>query len=940
VLDLKNLKGSFYFLVSRACLLLLIFFFAFVSVFSSVYSYAAVDNTRLNDVHSEEAKVKVVHLKEDYYQENLTPYFEYYKDIHDEFESLDQIRSLSTFEWKALNKDVVEWGFTDVSYWYRLDLLNKTGEPGKHLLSIPFPLFDEIEFHLIRKDKIESSFTGDSIPFNQRPFAHRNFIFEINLDAGEQAQLFIKSKTNDSHSFSLSVFEPYAFVVEDAKLVLVFGLYFGVMFIMFAYNCFIFLVTGNRSYLFYILFVASATIFTAVQRGLAPQYLWSGAESWVDTSDPFFVFLSVILACLFTREMLSLKARSHFWDRYFLILIISNSLALLSLAWLPETAALYLGMASVLVAGFSCLGMAYLFALRGDKVAFYYGVSWVFLVVSVVITVLVSFSIVSLTVLTENIFLVGHVAQVSLLSLILANQLNESRVEAARAISESEAKSEFLARMSHEIRTPMNGILGMSQLLKDTQLDTTQRHYNDVIYSSGNYLLTMINDILDYSKIVAGKLELEAVSFDLGKLIENTAALFVSRAYDKDLELICVINQGVPKMVVGDPIRLEQVLLNLIGNAIKFTERGYITLTVDVNKRHTSCLDFVVKDTGIGISDAKRNTLFDSFSQVDVSTQRKYGGTGLGLSISQKLVRIMGGEINVESEQGKGSSFSFSTRLDFSGDDFSEISFEQSDMFAHILVVDPVLSIHYQRLLSRFRLKYKVYDEIDDFFDAVGSIAADESDENLLILDSSSVKNEELNFSLQLKKLKHCHKMLWVCHAQFLDRFKQELSPHECSFVQKPWCTATLVSALFNVRGIKNIELSETSDAEIVKQKILKILVAEDNETNQMVVCGLIEKLGHVAYVAENGKDVLKLLNEGKTFDVILMDCEMPLMDGWETSKTIRKSTMPYREVPIVALTGHAVQSSIDKCLQSGMNDYLFKPVDLRQLKEKLVKYY
>ncbi|MDX1695345.1 MAG: ATP-binding protein, partial [Ketobacteraceae bacterium] len=483
----------------------------------------------------------------------------------------------------------------------------------------------------------------------------------------------------------------------------------------------------------------------------------------------------------------------------------------------------------------------------GNRSARYYTIAWATLIAGIVMINLNKLGVLPRNLITEHAMQLGVLLEALLLSFALADRINRERREkfeaqklaihnenlareeherylqtklkaevdelkakeaTIQARAESKAKSEFLAAMSHEIRTPMNGVVGMCDILKQGQLDPQSRYYVDIIDSSGKALLTLINDILDYSKIEAGKMEIEQINFDLAQLIREVIAVFELMAQRKDLKLRSYMEEGTPTLLKGDPNRLRQILLNLLGNAFKFTEKGGITLSVcQVDSDNDKlCLRFEVTDTGIGISEEGQRKLFSDFAQAESSTSRVYGGTGLGLSISRKLVNLMGGEINVQSELHKGSCFWFTALVARADEDFVPASKEAR-------------TTDYQPLTD------------------------------------------------------------------------------------------------------------------------LRVLVAEDNTVNQMVISSMLKKLGVAAEVVEDGEKALACFQKHHDkIDAVLMDCVMPVKDGYQTTREIREfeSRQGLNPTPVFALTAHAMSEHREQSLECGMNGHLSKPIEFQRLYEVL----
>ncbi|EWC40981.1 hybrid sensor histidine kinase/response regulator [Stutzerimonas stutzeri] len=850
----------------------------------------------------------------------------------------EDVLALPDERFRAVRGGHVNKGKNASTWWLSTTLENRLSQPLGGFIEVNYPLLDHIELFLLYPDgSLSQQLTGDRQPFSERPVKVSDFWFPVELPPGD-TRLLLRINTSSTLYVPLYFSTYTASAAQQQELSGLNGAFYGVLFAMFCYNLFLFAALREPAYFWYLVYTLNVGLFALSFDGFLVKWL-ADDSGLVALAIYALMFSHCLISIQFSRHFLhtrELLPRLDLMLRYALLVALGSMLSGLLLdvqAWSI--------LASVTVIATSA-GLLFSGAFvwrRGVRYGVYYTLAWGVLLVSFIMVTAGSLGFEVFGLYGAAVVKASVTFELITLSIGLADRINmlkedgyRSREAAERAARENEAKSRFLAKMSHEIRTPLNGVLGMLQLLRETPLDRSQQFYLDTISSSGNSLMAVINDILDYARIGSGKLSLEDIDFDLEILISETIRLFTAQALEKQLSLHVGLERGVPRRIRGDPTRLKQILMNLLSNALKFTEQGHVLLEVSFRQGQQGDprLVFCVSDSGIGMRPEVLAQLFESFSQGDSSTTRRYGGSGLGLAISKELVEMMNGHIEVQSTPGRGSRFCFEIPLHAAPDVEDPLVPLLSGRPALLASQDAQGLEALSHLLRRWGMRTERCQDPERLPDYLCDFTAPP----LLVLLApwpGSPTEWLASLHAQLEPKQRVLMLYSAIHEPPPPSPGIRLISLALPLQSAPLREA--LQTLYDHEPSPTSDLATKAGAQPYSEPC--ILVAEDNPVNQMVVSGLLRKRGYAVQLADNGRQAVDLYRrDPAAVQLILMDCEMPELDGFEASRQIREleAEQQLQAVPIIAVTAHVLAEHRQRGLDSGMDEFIGKPLESRQL--------
>ena len=876
--------------------------------------------------------------------------------------SLEQARNDTALDWQLVDADTVFPNNSPDSFWIRVKLA--PAERASALaLSYLFPRQEVMDVYFFRNGQLDASYlTGTSRPFDTRPVANPSYIFPVDLSAGDTLEIYLHAQSLPRYLLTFLQLVPQDTLITRVTNTMAIDWFFmGLMAIVSMIFLLAWIVTRQLMTGLFSLYTLVQLVNHAVAKGFGFWLLWPDSPA-VEQVAVYGVtsFLTAVVGA-FSVAFLNVARFAPRLDKVFKAYIGFLLLCALGPALFPvyKASILYVALAALVPFYLALFGCGLWLWLRKNRwEARVFCIAWGLYIVATLTETIMYFFQTDMWYSTR-IVTFAQLAQTILLGGGLGFQLRYLRQKEQLARAESKAKSEFLAVMSHEIRTPMNGMLGMAELLENTRLDEQQRYYTNTISNSGKTLLRVINDILDYSKVEAGKLELERAPFNLADLIESTVAPYRMGSVSDTVVLTAAVTPGTPIWLKGDAVRLQQVITNLLANAFKFTREGEVNLRIEAGRREAGRVELCchVQDTGTGITPQAQERLFQSFSQADSSTTRNFGGTGLGLAICKRLVMMMDGDIGVSSIPGKGSTFSFNVWL-------SQATPQHQDKHDinlrnyRVLVVDDHRA--YRNILMEQTNSLGMSVESVDNLPAARARLQEDASFDLLMLDWDMPDGDGISFARELRE--HGISAIPIVLVTASNRLPEKDVLQEAGIQQaayKPTSREKLAQLFIKALGSRLSEKpaglnvtnasTTTSGATIRSQASsgehpdstlasLNILVVEDNPVNQILIKAQMDVLGVSPTVVDNGSDAYNVIAEGQTFDLILMDCEMPHMDGFQTTRAIREFEQENGNTPmrIVALTAGALDETVDQCRAAGMNDHLAKPTSIEMLRTAL----
>ena len=831
------------------------------------------------------------------------------------------------------------FGFTKDTLWLRVLItpLEDANASEPYLLEIAYPPLDRVELFEPLPDGSYRArpTTGDRLNFDTREVAHRSFVFETRPGP---RPYYLRIRSESALIVPVSLKSRDTFLHENRVEQLWLGMFYGALIVMLLYNGFVYLMLRDSSYLFYIANLFGAVVYFLVWNGLAFELLWPNLPDWNNQANPFFQGFATAFLFLFVRSFL--REELPAWvDRFFLALLVPCA-AMMGLALLD-----YYGAAVQLGSLINVIGLAVglptgLYLLyRGYRPVRFLMLAWFFLLIGMLLNTLRTYAILPANFFTQIYSIqLGSAIEMVLFSLALADRFRLLEREKEEAHQSSAAKSAFLANMSHEIRTPLHAILGMAEVLEAESKDERARGHLSVLKGAGENLLHIVNDVLDISRIESGKLKIERVEFSLETLLDETIDLILSETRTKELDVTLFHDPSLADLVRGDPVRLRQVLLNLLTNAIKFTNQGEIYLEV---RGDGDNVRFTVRDTGIGISQEKWEEIFEAFTQADESTTRHFGGTGLGLTICRRLVDLMGGRIGVDSTPGKGSRFYFTIPLPPSGrarQTAPELTGQRA-----LLVINPGTT----RLILR------------EYLHATGIQIRECTPEDVRRPPAESTQGGPETISGGFQFIFLSERPLGGEPAEILEILRVKNTQARIVLLSStaefpgtgdpaqlplPIRRATLFDLLSDTGGKRSkSKRQRRAPGDLPPGPVnrpLRILLAEDNEDNRLLFLAFLKKTPHQIEIAEDGRAAFELF-QTKSFDLIFMDLQMPVMDGLTATRRIRaheaeeiKTNQSSHRTPIYALTANVLSSEVTKSLDAGCDDHVGKPVSRARLLE------